>query len=88
VYRTLGEPAKADRLFLTISGQFDAASGYVYATREARITAGLALGPHSSTADFYYFHRPHLGATAWAALAALDWNPFIAHARQRSSHSR
>jgi hypothetical protein len=85
VYRTLGEPAKADRLFLTISGQFDAASGYVYATREARITTGLALGPHSSTADFHYFHRPHLGATAWAALAALDWNPFIAHPPQGKS---
>lgn len=82
VYRTLGEPGKADELFLAISGQFDTASGYVYATREARITTGLALGPHSSTADFYYFHRPHLGATAWAALAALEWNPFIAHPRQ------
>jgi hypothetical protein len=79
VYRTLGERAKANPLFLTISGQFDAASGYVYATREARITTGLALGPHGSTADFYYFHWPHLGATAWAALAALDWNPFIPH---------
>jgi hypothetical protein len=79
VYRTLGESVRADELFLTISGQFDAASGYVYATREARITTGLALGPHSSTTNFHYFHRPHLGATAWAALAALDWNPFIAH---------
>jgi hypothetical protein len=87
VYRTLGEQAKADNLFLTISAEFDAASGYLYATREARITTGLALGPHSTTADFHYFHRPHLGATAWAALAALDWNPFIAHPRQRSSAS-
>ena len=88
VYRTLGERAKANKLVVTISGQFDAASGYVYATREARITTGLALGPHSSTADFYYFHRPHLGATAWAALAALDWNPFIAHPRQGKSFRR
>lgn len=85
VYQAVGERAKADKLFLTISGQFDAASGYVYATPEARITTGLALGPHSSTADFYYFHRPHLGATAWAALAALDWNPFVAHPRRRSA---
>ncbi|HJP99949.1 MAG TPA: hypothetical protein VJ862_15440 [Rhodanobacteraceae bacterium] len=87
VYGTLGERAKADELFTTISGQFAAASGYVYATREARITTGLSLGPHSSTADFYYFHRPHLGATAWAALAALAWNPFVAHPRERSSAS-
>jgi len=25
---------------------------------------------------FTYAHRPHLGATAWAALAAQRWNPF------------
>ena len=81
VYRTVGDRTKAGPLFLAISGQFEVSSGYVYATREARITTGLALGPHSSTADFFYFHRPHLGATAWAALAALDWNPFIAHPR-------
>lgn len=81
VYQALGDRARADKLFRTISGQFDAGSGYVYATREARITTGLGLSPHSPTADFFYFHRPHLGATAWAALAALDWNPFIAHPR-------
>jgi hypothetical protein len=80
VYQTLGENAKASALFATLSRQF-AADGYVFATREARITTGLALGPNSPTADFYSFHRPHLGATAWAALAALDWNPFVAHAR-------
>lgn len=85
VYQELGKRGKADQLFLTISGQFDATSGYVYASREARITTGLALGPHSPTADFYYFHRPHLGATAWAALAALDWNPFAAHPRRGES---
>src|SRR5690348_76136 len=85
VYRTFGERARGVRLFPAISGQFDASSGYVYASREARITTGLALGPHSSAADFFYFHRPHLGATAWAALAALDWNPFVAHPRPGTS---
>lgn len=88
VYQEFGETAKADKLFLTISGQFDLASGYLYASREARITTGLSLGPQSSTADFYYFHRPHLGATAWAALAALDWNPFVAHPRNRESGAK
>lgn len=80
VYRLHGMKAKADALLRTISGQFSA-SGYVYATREPRITTGLALGPGSSSADFYYYRRPHLGATAWAALAALGWNPFVAHRR-------
>lgn len=79
-YRTVGDDAKADAVLTTIDGQF-AASGYVFATREARITTGLALSPDSPTADFYYYRRPHLGATAWAALAAVDWNPFVAHSK-------
>lgn len=81
VYRLRGMKARADALLRTISGQFSA-SGYVYAAKEPRITTGLALGPDSPSADFYYYHRPHLGATAWAALAALGWNPFVAHRQQ------
>ncbi|HET7779979.1 MAG TPA: hypothetical protein VFL07_15630, partial [Rudaea sp.] len=53
-------------------------SGYVYATREPRITTGLALSAQSTSADFYYYRLPHLGATAWAVLAALGHNPFAA----------
>ena len=52
------------------------AEGYVYATREPRITTGLAIGTDSGSADFYYYRRPHLAATAWALLAALKRNPF------------
>lgn len=78
VYRSLGDHTKADALLTTLNGQF-APGGYLYATREARITTGLALSPSSPGADFYYYHQPHLGATAWAALAALDWNPFVAY---------
>ena len=44
--------------------------GYVYATREPRITTGLA-------SDAYYFRLPHLGATAWTVLAALGRNPYV-----------
>jgi hypothetical protein len=65
------------RLGATIDRQF-APSGYVYATREPRITTGLALSADSTSADFYYYRRPHLGATAWAALAGLGRNPFAA----------
>lgn len=81
VYQVLGEPTKAKALFASIDTQF-APDGYLYATREARLTTGLALGPKSTHADFYYYHQPHLGATAWAALAARDWNPFVAHRRR------
>jgi hypothetical protein len=40
------------------------------------LTTGLGLSPASTTDDFYYYRLPHLGATAWAALAAVGWNPF------------
>ncbi|HEY8010085.1 MAG TPA: hypothetical protein VIE67_03715 [Rudaea sp.] len=76
VYRQLGREADAQKLFATIAQQFSS-GGFVYATREPRITTGLAIGSDSTSADFYYYHRPHLGATAWAALAALNRNPFV-----------
>lgn len=54
--------------------------GYLYATRPQVLSTGLAIGPDSKTDDFLYYRRPHLGATAWAALAALGWNPFTGKA--------
>jgi hypothetical protein len=74
-YGRLGRVRERDELLATIAAQF-APDGFVYATREPRITTGLAIGNGSNSADFYYYRRPHLGATAWAALAARDWNPF------------
>jgi hypothetical protein len=57
-------------------------SGLLYATRKARLTTGLAVAPEGTQPDFFYFPRPHLGATAWAALAALGWNPFTGRRTQ------
>ncbi|MBP2312169.1 hypothetical protein [Azospirillum soli] len=74
-YRAVGRPADADRLLAEVAKEISP-GGYVWATRQPRITTGLAIGPDSKTDDFYYYRRPHLGATAWAALAALGWNPF------------
>jgi len=51
-------------------------NGLYYATPSARISTGLAIGPDSTGADFYYYRWPHLGATAWIALAATGFNPF------------
>lgn len=51
-------------------------NGMLYATPQARIATGFAIGPTSTHADFFYYHQPHLGATAWAVLAAKSWNPF------------
>ncbi|SEF19517.1 hypothetical protein ABL840_05200 [Variovorax sp. NFACC27] len=53
-----------------------AGNGLYYATPASRISTGLAIGPDSAGADFYYYHWPHLGATAWIALAATGFNPF------------
>lgn len=52
------------------------AGGMLYATPQERIATDFAIGPTSTYADFFYYHQPHLGATAWAALAATGWNPF------------
>jgi hypothetical protein len=53
-------------------------SGLLNATREPRVTTGLSIDPTgaSTTPDFFYYKRPHLGATAWAVLAETGWNPF------------
>jgi hypothetical protein len=75
VYRALGRESDAERLFSTINAQFSP-GGLVWATDIPRLTTGLSLSPDSSHDDFYYYRLPHLGATAWAALAALGWDPF------------
>lgn len=79
VYRVLGRIEDAGRLLAALAGQFSP-GGLVWATDRPRITTGLALSPQSMRDDFYYFHLPHLGATAWTALAALGWNPFTGSA--------
>ncbi len=75
VYRALGRGEEAERLLAVVGGQFSP-GGYLWATREPQVTTGLAIGPASRTDDFLYYRQPHLGATAWAVLAATGWNPF------------
>jgi hypothetical protein len=74
-YRLAGEPARGRALVGGLMAD-RSSSGLLYATRKARLTTGLAVAPEGAEPDFFYFPRPHLGATAWAALAALGWNPF------------
>lgn len=64
-----------DALWQLLAAQ-RADNGLYYATPSARISTGLAIGPDSQGADFFYYRWPHLGATAWIALAATGWNPF------------
>jgi hypothetical protein len=74
-YRIAGNPYRSEQLLSMIEAD-RTPSGFLNATRAARISTGLSIDPTKTLADFFYFKRPHLGATAWAALAATAWNPF------------
>ncbi len=74
-FRAVGRGERSDALLAEMAKEWSP-GGLLFATRDASITTGLAIGPDSATADFLYYRRPHLGATAWAVLAALGWNPF------------
>jgi hypothetical protein len=52
-----------------------APGGLVWATSVPRLTTGLSTGV-TDNADFFYFRRPHIAATAWAALAEIGKSPF------------
>ena len=74
-YRIAGNPRRSAQLLTTLEAD-RTPSGLLNATRGARVSTGLSIDPTATTADFFYFRRPHLGATAWATLAATTWNPF------------
>lgn len=73
-----GKPVPAALWQLLLAQQ--SRGGMLYATPQPRISTDFAIGPNSTYADFFYYHQPHLGATAWAALAARGWNPFTGRA--------
>jgi hypothetical protein len=73
--RLLGRTSEGWELLDGLAAQISP-SAYLYATREPRVSTGLKIGSASNEADFFYYRRPHLGATAWAVLAATGWNPF------------
>ena len=75
VARLSGLGDKAQPLWRVLLAQ-QAGNGWLFATPQARISTGLAIGPDSVSNDFFYYHLPHLGATAWAAIAATGVNPF------------
>jgi hypothetical protein len=75
VFVLRGLPKRALPLW-PLLGQQQTAQGWLFATPRPRINTRLAIGPDSVTNDFFYYHLPHLGATAWAALAATGVNPF------------
>ncbi|WP_458179123.1 hypothetical protein [Bradyrhizobium sp. 14AA] len=74
-YRIAGDPVKSRQLLMTLEAA-RTRSGFLNATRTGRVSTGLSIDPTNTAPDFFYFNRPHLAATAWAALAATAWNPF------------
>jgi len=74
-YRIAGDPQRSAQLMMTLEAD-RTPSGFLNATRGARVSTGLSIDPTGTEPDFFYFRRPHLGATAWATLAAESWNPF------------
>jgi hypothetical protein len=75
-YRMSANPMRSSEILDALRSD-QTPSGLLNATRSARVTTGLSLDPTATNADFFYYRRPHLGATAWAVLAAAGWNPFI-----------
>ncbi|WP_248806729.1 hypothetical protein [Pseudomonas sp. MWU13-2100] len=75
VARLSGLPDRAQPLWPVLLA-LQAGHGWLFATPQAQISTGLAIGPDSPSNDFFYYHLPHLGATAWAAIAATGVNPF------------
>lgn len=69
-----GQAERASALRAVIRRQRAGDGGY-YATDAGALPTGFALESDPSQPRLY-FHLPHLGATAWAALAESGFNPF------------
>ncbi len=72
--RRAGQVELAARLMGTLKAE-TAPGGLVWATTVPQLTTGLSTGVTDS-ADFFYFRRPHIAATGWAALAEIGTSPF------------
>ena len=81
-----GKPVP-DSLWRAIGAQ-RSEGGMLHATPQQRIVTSFAIGPLSTYDDFFYYHHPHLGATAWAALAAKGWNPFVGRTIEQPALTR
>ncbi len=77
--RLAGEALLAGRMMQTLRAQ-TSGTGLVFACSVPRLSTGLSMGL-GQAADFFYYRRPHVGATAWSALANMASNPFAALAQ-------
>jgi hypothetical protein len=70
----LGDAEAAAELNAAVQAQ-RAPGGEYYATAAASLATGFP-DPSDPGVGRSYYHLPHLGATAWAALAEKSYNPF------------
>jgi hypothetical protein len=75
----LGRTQQATALTAAVTAQRAPEGGY-YATSTQNLPTGFML-PTDPIKPRLYFRLPHLGATAWAALAERRFNPFTASAK-------
>jgi hypothetical protein len=80
-YWISGNTTQRDRMLAGLKAD-QTQSGLLNASRAARLTTGLSIDPTGTVPDFFYYRRPHLGATAWAVLAETGWNPFTGERMQ------
>ncbi len=71
-----GDRARASSLIDSSLRYVDPGSGWLFATPKAQLSTGLTIDAIGQGSAFTYHHWPHLGATAWTVLAAMDFNPF------------
>jgi hypothetical protein len=77
--RLSGDAAGANALLAFLDAQRAPQGGY-YATDGGDLPTGFML-PTDPSKPRLYFHLPHLGATAWVALAQTGFNPFTGERR-------
>jgi hypothetical protein len=77
--RLSGDAAGASALLSFLDAQHASTGGY-YATDGDDLPTGFMLQT-DPTKPRLYFHLPHLGATAWVALAQTGFNPFTGDRR-------
>ncbi|MDR3440553.1 hypothetical protein [Telmatospirillum sp.] len=84
LYALTNRVAQANSLLAAIQAQ-QTSNGSYYATSTPSLPTGFTL-PTDPTKPRLYYRLPHLGATAWVALAERRFNPFTAGSTLPQSH--
>lgn len=81
LYALSRRPQQSDALLKDVARN-RAPDGFYFATDASRAPTGFRLATDASQ-PLLYFHLPHLGATAWVALAETRFDPFTIERSRR-----